>query len=152
MFVILSAQVLNRSSLQRNGHGLACKLREFALGGNGHGPVEQIDEVNIPNSATGHENERVYMSSTGEGTGQRGGREMHSSDAEFVCLQSKKTTNNPTPRLPQEVGILRDVSRQPACPPPQAPSSIYLHRDDPSTQAPIPRTATQHKGILGPGF
>ena len=47
--------------LQRNGHGIACKLREFALGGNGHGPVEQIDEVNIPNSATGHENERVYM-------------------------------------------------------------------------------------------
>ena len=61
MFVILSAQVLNRSSLQRNGHGLACKLREFSLGGNGHGPVEQIDEVNIPNSATGHENERVHM-------------------------------------------------------------------------------------------
>ena len=52
----------------------------------------------------------------------------------------------------KEVCILRDLSRQPACPPPQAPSSIYLHRDDPSTQALIPRTATQHKGNLGPGF
>ena len=61
MFVILSAQVLNRSSLQGNGHGLACKLRGFASGGNGHGPVEQTEEVNIPNPATGHENERVYM-------------------------------------------------------------------------------------------
>ena len=61
MFVIFSAQVLNRAFLQGNGHGLACKLRGFALGGNGHGPVEQTEEVNIPNSATSHENERVYM-------------------------------------------------------------------------------------------
>ena len=49
MIVILSAQVLNHSSLEDNGHGLACKLRGFASGGNGHGPVEQTEEVNIPN-------------------------------------------------------------------------------------------------------
>ena len=49
MFVILSAQVLNRSSLQGNGHGLACKLRGFALGGNSYVPIEQTEEVNIPN-------------------------------------------------------------------------------------------------------
>ena len=61
MIVILSAQVLNHSSLQDNGHGLACKLRGFASGGNGHGPVEQTEEVNIQIPATGHENERVHM-------------------------------------------------------------------------------------------
>ena len=61
MFVILSAQALNLSFLQCNGHGLACKLRGFDSGGNGHGPVEQTEEVNIPLSATGHENERVHM-------------------------------------------------------------------------------------------
>ena len=77
---------------------------------------------------------------------------MHSSDAEFVCLQLRKTTNNFAPRIPPEAGILRDVSRQPACPPSQAPSPIYLHRDDPSTQAPIPRTATQHKLDFGARF
>ena len=58
MIVILSAQVLNHSSLQDNGHGLACKLRGFASGGNGHGPVEQTEEVNIQIPATGHENEQ----------------------------------------------------------------------------------------------
>ena len=50
MFVIFSAQVLNRSSLQSNGHGLACKLKVFDSGGNGHGPVEQTEDENIPKS------------------------------------------------------------------------------------------------------
>ena len=70
-----------------------------------------------------------------------------------LCVSNRKkqqTTHHP--RLPQEAGILRDVSRQPACPPSQAPSPIYLHRDDPSTQAPIPRTATQHKRDFGARF
>ena len=61
MIVILSAQVLNHSSLQDNGHGLACKLRGFDSGGNGHGPVEQTEEVNIQIPATGHVNERDHM-------------------------------------------------------------------------------------------
>ena len=58
-FVILSAQALNRFTLQGNGHVLAYKSG-FTSGGNGHMPVEQIEEINIPNSATGHENYRVY--------------------------------------------------------------------------------------------
>ena len=29
--------------------GFAYKLRKFASGGNGHGPLEQTEEVNIPN-------------------------------------------------------------------------------------------------------
>ena len=49
MFVIFLDQVLNRSSLQGNGHGLACKLRGFALGDNSYVPIEQTEEVNIPN-------------------------------------------------------------------------------------------------------
>ena len=59
--LFFSAQVLNCSSLQSNGHGLACKLRVFDSGGNGHGPVEQTEEVNIPYSATGHENESLHV-------------------------------------------------------------------------------------------
>ena len=32
----------------------------------------------------------------------------------------------PTPRLPQEVGILRDVSRRPACPPTKVPRPLLF--------------------------
>ena len=59
----------------------------------------------------------------------------------------EKNTNIPTPRLPQEAGILRDVSRRPACPPSQALSSNYLRRDAPPSQAPSPKIQTKNQGL-----
>jgi hypothetical protein len=77
-------------------------------------------------------------------TGQRS-TSLDVAPLDVVKLSSSidEKTNNPSPRLPQEAGILRDESRQPACPPSQAPSPIYLHRDFPPTQAPSLTTTKQ---------
>jgi hypothetical protein len=51
---------------------------------------------------------------------------------------------------PPRVSLLRDVSRRPACPPAQAPRSIYLHRDAPFPQGrlnPNPTNSNINQGL-----